>query len=88
MGSDEVRRTAARVQQIGNEVRRLADQALAAAAVQWQSTAAAGFRARLAEETTRIRAVAADLDGAAEALLRHAVAVDGAFARFDLGGRP
>jgi len=94
MGSDEVRRLAVRVQQIGDDVRRLADQTLAAGTAAWRSTAAASFRHRLAEEATRIRVVAAELDGAADALQRHAVAVDGAavradggFVRIDLGGR-
>jgi hypothetical protein len=86
MGSEDVRRSAARVRQIGDDVRRLAHQTGAASAVHWYSPAAMGFRQRLAEQETRIRAVALELDGAAEALLRHAVAVDGAYAR--LGGRP
>jgi hypothetical protein len=86
MGSDEVRRLAVRVQQIGDDVRRLADQTLAAGTAAWRSAAAASFRHRLAEEATRIRAVAADLDRAAEALQHHAVAVDGSFARIDRGG--
>lgn len=84
MGSDEVRRSAARIQQIGDDVRQLAEQTLVAGNAQWRSVAAAGFRHRLAEEVTRVRAIATGLDGAAEALLRHAGAVDGA--RFDLGG--
>lgn len=86
MGSDEVRRSAARVRQIGDDVRQLADRAGAAAAGQWRSTAAATFRQRLAEETARVRAIAAELDDAAEALLRHAAAIDGVPARCDLGG--
>ena len=86
MGSDEVRRLAARVQQIGDDVRRAADGMLSADTVQWRSTAAAGFRQRLAEQVTRIRAAAAELDAAAEALQRHAVAIDGVLARLDLGG--
>ena len=86
MGSEDVRRSAARVQQIGDDVRRLAHQTGTASAVHWYSPAALGFRQRLAEQEIRIRAVARELDGAAEALLRHAVAVDGACAR--LGGRP
>lgn len=85
MGSDEVRRTAARVQQIGDDVRLLADRTLHAGSAHWRSTAAAGFRHRLAEEVSRVRAVAAELDGAAEALLHHASAIDGVLARFDLG---
>jgi hypothetical protein len=86
MGSDEVRRSAARVQQIGDDVRRLADRTLAAGAGQWRSTAAASFRHRLVDEVVRVRAVAAELDGAAEALLRHAAAVDGLPAWSDRGG--
>jgi|tagenome__1003787_1003787.scaffolds.fasta_scaffold17045300_1 hypothetical protein len=86
MGSDEARRSAARVQQIGDEVRRLADRALGAGAAQWQSTAAAAFHARLVEQVARVRAVAAELDGAAEALRRHAVALEEAPVRNGLGG--
>jgi len=86
MGSDEVRRSAARIQQIGDDVRRLADRTLTAGAAQWRSTAAAGFRHRLIDEVARIRAVAAELDRAAEALLRHAGALDRMIARFDFGG--
>jgi hypothetical protein len=87
MGSEEVRRSAARIQEIGDDVRQLAHQALISGAAQWRSTAAVSFRHRLTDEVARIRAAAADLDGAAEALLRHAAAVDGVFARFDVGGR-
>jgi hypothetical protein len=87
MGSDEVRDSAARIQQIGDDVRRLADRTLAASAGQWRSPAATRFHRCLVEEVARIRAVAADLDGAAEALLRHAVAVDGGLARTDGGVR-
>jgi len=76
MRSDEVRRSAARIQQIGDDVRLLADRTRAAGNGQWRSTAAAGFRRRLTEEVARVGAVATELDGAVEALLRHAVAVD------------
>jgi hypothetical protein len=88
MGSEEVRRSAALIRQLGDEVRRLADRTLAAAEVQWQSTAALGFRQRLADELVRVRAAAGDLDGAAEALSRHAGALDGGHdpGRLDPGG--
>ena len=97
MGSEEVRRSAALIQQLGNEVRRLADRTLAAAEMQWQSTAALSFRQRLADEGARVRLVAGALDGAAEALRRHAGALDGVLdggfglsgqdlGRHDLGG--
>jgi hypothetical protein len=76
MGSHEVRRAAARVQQLGDDVRRLADQALGAGAVHWRSTAAAGFRERLAEEAGRVRFAANRLDAAAEALRRHAACLE------------
>jgi hypothetical protein len=76
MSSDDVRRVAARVQGIGDDVRRLAQEALAAGGVRWQSVAADGFRCRLAQERARLRATVAALDGAAEALTRHAVALD------------
>lgn len=81
MASDDVRHAAARVRQIGDDVRLLAGQVLACEGVRWRSTAAAGFRRRLAEEAARVRAVAAALDDAAEALLRHATAVDDVRAR-------
>jgi hypothetical protein len=76
MGSDDVRAAAARVERLGDEVRRLADRALGVGALDWRSTAAAGFRDRLRDEAGRVRAAAARLDEAAEALRGHAVAVD------------
>jgi hypothetical protein len=76
MGSDEVRHSAARVQQIGDDVRRLAEQSRTAGDADWRSTAAASFRRRLAEEVDRVRKSATALDEAAEALHRHAVAID------------
>jgi hypothetical protein len=76
MGASEVRRAAARIQEIGDDVRRLADQVLCARAAGWRSTAAALFRQRLAEEAARVRAAAGHVDDAAEALRRHAIAVD------------
>jgi hypothetical protein len=78
MRSDEVRRSAQRVQLIGTDVRRLSDQALAMTATPWRSTAAAHFRRRLCEEADRVRAVAVGLDDAADSLFRHALAVDNA----------
>jgi hypothetical protein len=86
MGSDEVRRAAAQAQRLGDDVRRSADRLLSAGAVEWRSTAATGFRHRLRAEAARIRSAATHLDGAAEALHRHAVAVDRMDALFRLGG--
>ena len=79
MGAEEVRRVAARVRQIGDDVRRLADQTSAAPADQWRSTAAEGFRRRLAEEAGRVRSVAVKLDDASDALFQHAFAIESAF---------
>jgi hypothetical protein len=86
MGSDDVRRAAARVQQMADDVRGLADRALGAGSVQWRSTAATEFRERLAEQAARGRSSAAVLDHAAEALRHHALAVDGFGHWFGLGG--
>jgi hypothetical protein len=61
MGSDEVRHSAARVQQIGDDIRRLAEQS--------RTTGEA-------EEVDRVRKSATALDEAAEALRRHAVAIE------------
>jgi hypothetical protein len=76
MTSEQVRREAARVEGLGDDVRRIADRTQNAGAVQWQSTAANGFRRRLAEEAGKMRSAASRLDQAAESLRRHAVAVD------------
>jgi len=81
MGSEHVRRSAARVQQIGDEVRRLADRTGAVGGLDWRSTAADGFRHRLLEEVARLRAVAAGVDAAADALWRHALAIEAGAAR-------
>jgi len=79
MGADEVRRVAARVRQIGDDVRRLADQTSAVRSDQWRSTAAEGFRRRLVEEAGRVRSVAVKLDDASDALFQHAFAIESAF---------
>ena len=86
MGADEVRRVAAGVRQIGHEVRRLADQTYAARSDQWRSIAAVGFHHRLAEETARVRSVAAKLSDASDALFQHATSIDNCFARTIFGG--
>lgn len=72
----EGRHHAARVHALGAEVRALADRAFSAGAVPWQSVAAEGFRHRLAEERVRLARTATALDDAAEALVRHAVALE------------
>jgi len=86
MGSHEVLRAAARVQQMSDDVRRLADQTLGAGAIRWRSVAAAGFRKRLSEEAIRVRSAAAHLDDAAAALRRHAGAIEPVQGPLGLGG--
>ena len=87
MGSDdEVRRAAVRIQQLGDDVRRLADRTLAAGAVRWRSTAASAFRKRLGEEAARLRHTATHLDDAAADLRRHASAIESKPGWFGLGG--
>jgi hypothetical protein len=86
MAADEVRAAAARVQSVGDDVRRLADRTLDAGGVDWRSTAAGGFRQRLAEESARVRSAAGGLDRAAEALRRHAAAVDAVWSVLGRGG--
>ncbi len=66
MGSDDVRRAAVRVQQLADDVRRLADRMLAATGVQWWSSAAAEFRERLSEEANGVRSAGGHLEQAAE----------------------
>jgi hypothetical protein len=85
MSSDEVRRAEVRIRQIGQDVRRSADRALSAGSGHWCSTAATTFRRRLLAEVRRIHIVAAELDRAADALARHAVALERVSGRFDSG---
>jgi hypothetical protein len=75
MATDEVCRAAARVQGLGEQVRRLAERTAGVEAIEWQSTAADALRRRLAEEAAGVRSVANCLDQAAEYLRRHALAV-------------
>ncbi len=76
MGSDEVRRAAAQVHHIAQEVRRSADRALAARSLPWSSSAGTAFRARLSAEAHRIVSAAVELEAAADELISHAVAVE------------
>jgi hypothetical protein len=76
MGTDDVRRVAALIQTIGDDVRGLAERTLTGGAAHWRSSAADAFRGRLAEEVAAIRAAARCLDDTASALRRHAAAVD------------
>ena len=86
MAADEVHRIAARVQGLGDDVRRLADRTQATGAVAWRSTAAAELRRRLAAEVARMRFAASALDQATCSLRRHAAAVDEVCAGLRLGG--
>jgi hypothetical protein len=86
MGSDEVRRRAQQVQKMGDEVRRSADRLRSAAQLGRRSVVVAAFQRRLIQESARVRVVAADLDTAAVALFRHALAIDGLIGRL-AGGR-
>jgi hypothetical protein len=76
MDGDEARRAAARLRSTAEEVRSLGDRASAAGSVAWQSIGADAFRRRLADTADRVGGVAALLDEAADALRRHAEAVD------------
>ena len=87
MGTDDVRRIALRVKQIGDEVGRLADQLLGVGATPWRSSAAEVFRRRLAEEIQRVQAAVEGLNDAAEALFRHARAIESGSGEAVFGGR-
>jgi uncharacterized small protein (DUF1192 family) len=87
MGTDDVRRSAARVRQIGEEVGRLAEELLAVGTTPWRSAAAEVFRRRLAEEIQRVQAAVGGLNGAAEALFRHARAIESGSGEAVFGGR-
>lgn len=76
MEGDEVRRLAARIQQMGDDVRALAERTRAAEAVEWKSVSADRFRQRLATEASRVATAAVRLDAAAEALIGHATVLD------------
>jgi uncharacterized small protein (DUF1192 family) len=87
MGTEDVRRAALRVQQIRDEVGRLADQLRELGATPWRSAAAEVFRRRLAEEIRRVQVLVGDLNNAAEALFRHARAIESGFSGPEFGGR-
>jgi hypothetical protein len=72
-----LRVAAGRLDEVAAELRLLAGQAARAQGVQWQSTAAEAFRARLAQEASVLHRSAAGVDRAAAAVLRHARAVQG-----------
>jgi hypothetical protein len=74
--ADGARRSAVRLEELGRDVRRLADQALGAGAVRWRSGSADEFRRRLEEQVGRLRSAAARVDEAAAALHRHAAALE------------
>ena len=71
-GEQAVRHAAAAAQELADQVRRIALQAVAEAELGWRSSAAEEFRQRLAGEGTAIRECAAQLDHAAGLLRRHA----------------
>ena len=73
MDSGELRRVAWQVQQLGNDVRLVADRMSGAGLVEWRSRAATGFRVRLGAVVAAARLAALRLDRAAEALHEHAV---------------
>lgn len=72
-----IRRLAASVREQAVDVRREADQLVAAGdAVAWQSTAADRMRLRVRDRAADLRASATDLDDAAQRLDEHAAAVE------------
>ena len=98
MDGDQVRRLALRVGSLAEEVRAAAARVATASGVRWQSTSAAAFRERLAEQTVQVRRAAVAVDDVAAALNAHARAVEaltldaagavgGAVARSVSGGR-
>ena len=87
MGTDDVCRAAVRVQQIGDEVGRLVEELLAVGATPWRSSAADLFRRRLADEIQRVQAAVGGLNDAAEALFRHARAIESGSGEAVFGGR-
>jgi hypothetical protein len=73
---DELRRLAARVSALAEQVREVAGRAAGAAEVSWRSTAADAFRARLAREAGAVRRAGEEVETVAHLLIRHARAVD------------
>jgi methyl-accepting chemotaxis protein len=75
--SDLVRRRVDQLRDLGADVRSLADQLVARTeALGWTGRAAEAMHARVAERATHLRAAAGRHDAAADALDRHAAAVD------------
>jgi hypothetical protein len=70
----QVRRVTALAEEVRSSGGRLASSGICG--VDWHSAAARAFRDRVGEEATRLRAVACAVDEAAEALARHALALD------------
>jgi hypothetical protein len=66
---------AGQLHRLGEEVRVVAAQLLAGAEVEWHSLAASAFRARLSEESLRVRRCADEVDAAAAALAAHGCAL-------------
>jgi uncharacterized protein YukE len=73
---DQVRRLAVRVGSLADQVRAAGARVATASSVQWRSSAAAAFRARLAEQAVAVRRAAEAVDDVAEALTGHARALD------------
>lgn len=71
-----VRRRAADVAALGDEVARIAAQAGRASELEWESTAARSFRGGLEAELHGLLAVARAIDQAAAALRTHAGALE------------
>jgi hypothetical protein len=71
-----VRQRAADVANLGDEVVRIAELARRGSEVEWESTAAASFRAGLDAELRRLLVVARAIDEAAAALRVHAGALE------------
>lgn len=76
MDGGHARTLARRVHETAQDARQVAVRVTGTSAVEWTSTAADEFRARLAGEAERVRRAAALLDAAAAALQRHAAVLD------------
>lgn len=85
MDGDQLRGLSVRVAALAEEVRIAGVRVATASGVRWRSVAAAGFRARLAEQAVAVRRAAVAVDDVAEAVQGHARAVDAAGLR--PGGR-
>lgn len=78
MDGEQLRRLAARVGALADEVQASGARVATTSGVRWRSVAATAFRSRLAEQAGAVRRAATAVDDLAEVLHRHARAVDAA----------